>query len=68
MNAKERVMCVLNHQRPDRMPCFGANSTVIQACESTIADSSRILAPGCTVAPETPLENLQAMVEVAKKH
>jgi [methyl-Co(III) methanol-specific corrinoid protein]:coenzyme M methyltransferase len=28
MNAKERVMQVLNHQKPDRMPCFGANSTV----------------------------------------
>ena len=28
MNAKERVMAVLNHQKPDRMPCFGANSTV----------------------------------------
>jgi [methyl-Co(III) methanol-specific corrinoid protein]:coenzyme M methyltransferase len=25
MNAKERVMAVLNHQKPDRMPCFGAN-------------------------------------------
>lgn len=28
MNAKERVMAVLNHQKPDRMPCFTANSTV----------------------------------------
>ncbi len=28
MNAKERVMAVLNHRKPDRMPCFGANSTV----------------------------------------
>lgn len=28
MNAKERVMAVLNHQTPDRMPCFGANATV----------------------------------------
>jgi [methyl-Co(III) methanol-specific corrinoid protein]:coenzyme M methyltransferase len=28
MNAKERVLAVLNHQKPDRMPCFGANSTV----------------------------------------
>ena len=28
MNAKERVMAVLNHGKPDRMPCFGANSTV----------------------------------------
>ncbi len=28
MNAKERVMAVINHQEPDRMPCFGANSTV----------------------------------------
>ena len=25
MNAKERVMAVINHQKPDRMPCFGAN-------------------------------------------
>ena len=28
MNAKERVMAVIDHQKPDRMPCFGANSTV----------------------------------------
>lgn len=28
MNSKERVMSVLNHRTPDRMPCFGANSTV----------------------------------------
>jgi [methyl-Co(III) methanol-specific corrinoid protein]:coenzyme M methyltransferase len=28
MNAKERVMAVINHQKADRMPCFGANSTV----------------------------------------
>lgn len=28
MNPKKRVMAVLNHQEPDRMPCFGANSTV----------------------------------------
>lgn len=26
MNAKERVMAVLNHAKPDRIPCFGANS------------------------------------------
>lgn len=28
MNAKQRVMSLLNRQKPDRMPCFGANSTV----------------------------------------
>jgi [methyl-Co(III) methanol-specific corrinoid protein]:coenzyme M methyltransferase len=43
-------------------------STVTQECERTVADGIRILAPGCTVAPETPLENLLAMVKVAKKH
>ncbi len=26
MNSKERVMAVINHQKPDRMPCVGANS------------------------------------------
>ncbi|RLC06098.1 MAG: hypothetical protein DRH90_04290 [Deltaproteobacteria bacterium] len=25
MNSKERVMAVINHQKPDRLPCFGAN-------------------------------------------
>jgi [methyl-Co(III) methanol-specific corrinoid protein]:coenzyme M methyltransferase len=28
MNSKERVMSVIHHEKPDRMPCFGANSTV----------------------------------------
>lgn len=28
MNSKERVMAVIGHEKPDRMPCFGANSTV----------------------------------------
>ena len=28
MTPKERIMSVINHQKPDRMPCFGANSTV----------------------------------------
>jgi [methyl-Co(III) methanol-specific corrinoid protein]:coenzyme M methyltransferase len=27
MTPKERIFAVLNHQEPDRMPCFGANST-----------------------------------------
>ena len=28
MNSKERVMAVINHQKPDHMPCFGANCMV----------------------------------------
>lgn len=28
MSAKERVMAIFNHQKPDRVPCFGANSTL----------------------------------------
>ena len=28
MTPKERIFAVLNHEKPDRMPCFGANSTV----------------------------------------
>ncbi|GAB4284994.1 MAG: methylcobamide:CoM methyltransferase MtaA [Deferrisomatales bacterium] len=31
MTPKERVMAVLHHRKPDRMPCFGANSTVTYA-------------------------------------
>jgi [methyl-Co(III) methanol-specific corrinoid protein]:coenzyme M methyltransferase len=42
--------------------------TVKQGCEETIDDGIQILAPGCAVAPGTPMENLLAMVEVAKAH
>jgi [methyl-Co(III) methanol-specific corrinoid protein]:coenzyme M methyltransferase len=42
--------------------------TVKQGCEETIEDGIQILAPGCAVAPGTPMENLLAMVEVAKAH
>jgi len=40
--------------------------TIKQECEKTIAGGIQILAPGCSVAPGTPLENLLAMVDVAK--
>ncbi len=42
--------------------------TVKNECKKSIADGIQILAPGCTVAPGTPTENLVAMVEVAKEH
>jgi [methyl-Co(III) methanol-specific corrinoid protein]:coenzyme M methyltransferase len=42
--------------------------TVKQGCEESIARGIQILAPGCAVAPATPLDNLLAMVEVAKAH
>lgn len=42
--------------------------TVIAGCEESIANGIQILAPGCAIAPGTPLENIFAMVEVAKKH
>ena len=37
-------------------------------CETLIADGIQILAPGCAVAPGTPLENLLALTEVARGH
>jgi len=37
-------------------------------CEKTIADGIQILAPGCAMAPGTPLENILAMVDVARGH
>ena len=37
-------------------------------CETLIADGIQILAPGCAVAPGTPLENLLALTEVAREH
>ncbi len=43
-------------------------ATVKQGCEESIANGIQILAPGCAVAPGTKMENLLAMVEVAKAH
>lgn len=42
--------------------------TVRKGCEESIAEGIQILAPGCSVAPGTPTENLLAMVEVARTH
>ena len=47
---------------------FKDAETVKEVCEQSIADGIRILAPGCAVSPGTRLENLRAMVEVAKAH
>ncbi len=38
MNSKERVMAVINKERPDRMPCFGAN------CMATYEQMDRVQA------------------------
>jgi [methyl-Co(III) methanol-specific corrinoid protein]:coenzyme M methyltransferase len=42
--------------------------TVKEVCEKSIADGIQILAPGCAMSPGTRLENLLAMVDVAKAH
>lgn len=43
-------------------------ATVRLECERAIADGVQILAPGCAMAPGTPLENILAMVDVARQH
>jgi len=43
------------------------SAVVKQASQESIANGIQILAPGCAVGPHTPLENLSAMVEVAKR-
>ncbi|TRZ50541.1 MAG: MtaA/CmuA family methyltransferase [Dehalococcoidia bacterium] len=42
--------------------------TVKAECRKSIEAGIQILAPGCAVAPGTPIENLMAMVEVAKSY
>jgi len=41
---------------------------VIKECIASINQGIQILAPGCAVAPDTPTENLKAMVEVAERN
>jgi len=42
--------------------------TVRRVAEQSIAEGIQILAPGCSVAPGSPTENLKALVEIAKVH
>ncbi len=44
------------------------SATIRQVSKESIEAGIQILAPGCAVSPGTPLENLLAMVEVAKAH
>ena len=41
---------------------------VVKESEAEIAKGLQMLAPGCSIAPGSPTENLVAMVEVAKRH
>jgi len=41
---------------------------VMEESEAEIAKGLQMLAPGCSIAPGSPTENLVAMVEVAKRH
>ena len=47
---------------------FNSPEEIKAECETLIADGIQILAPGCAVAPGTPLENLLALTEVARGH
>ena len=47
---------------------FNSPQEIMAECEARIADGIQILAPGCAVAPGTPLENLLALTEVARAH
>lgn len=47
---------------------FNSPEEIKNDCEAMIADGIQILAPGCAVAPGTPLENLLALTEVARAH
>ena len=47
---------------------FNSPEEIKAECETLIADGIQILAPGCAVAPGTPLENLLALTEVAREH
>jgi len=47
---------------------FKSPEEIKAECETMIADGIQILAPGCAVAPGTPLENLLALTEVARAH
>ena len=47
---------------------FNSPEEIKAECETLIADGIQILAPGCAVAPGTPLENLLALTEVARAH
>ena len=41
---------------------------VIKESEEAIAKGLQMLAPGCSIAPSSPIANLRAMVEAAKRH
>ncbi len=46
----------------------GTVEDVKRESEESIARGIQILGPGCAVAPNTPTENLRALVEVARMH
>jgi len=61
----------------DQVPLIGGVDTTLlidsnpreikEICLKALMDGIDILAPGCAIPPDTPLENLKAMVQAAEE-
>ena len=54
---------LIGNVSPSRTLLFGTPAAVKAEAKKCLSDSVDILAPGCGIAPRTPLANLKALVE-----
>ena len=70
-NAARGKACLLGNIDTSLL-AFGPPGEVEDACRELIEvwkpDSGCILGPGCAMGPETPTENIHALVEAARKY
>ncbi|WNY25655.1 Uroporphyrinogen decarboxylase [Methanolapillus millepedarum] len=55
-------VCLIGNVSPARTLLLGTPDTVKKEAKQCLADGTRMLSPGCGIAPRTPLENLKAFV------
>ena len=54
---------MIGNVSPSRTLLFGTPVTVKAEAKQCLSDGVDILAPGCGIAPRTPLVNIRALVE-----
>jgi len=61
-------ICLIGNISPSKTLLLQTPADVKREAEQCIEDGARILAPGCGIAPHTPLENIKAFVAARDEH
>ena len=71
MNSRERVLCALNHQEPDRIPVTLAHETpevIDEYCSVLGRGGGCVIGPTHSIAKDVPWKNIVAFYRAVEEY